>query len=350
MPWPFCLRGPSYFLALLLCCGAAIIPFASAQQSTQTLGTIIGRIHVPRGGAPPEQILVLLQVRGATMDSVYADSQGTYGFRNLAPNPYTIVINHENYEPIQKEAVIPPSSLAPMVFIDVTLVPKPSQDNGAKVPPKSAGSNPNITDVREYEAKFPKTAVKEFQKGAQADQDGKRDDAIKHYLKAVQIAPAFYEAHNNLGSDYVSKSDFPAARKEFEQAIRQNQSDAAGYFNLSNVSMLTGNLPEAQKYLDEGLRREPDSALGQFLLGSLNMKTGKLPEAERALQQSIKLNPTMVQPRLQLVNLFLQTGKNQAAAEQLHQFVATFPDNPFSPQARKVLEKIEGPAQAKTPN
>lgn len=284
------------------------------------------------------------------MDSVYTDSQGTYGFHNLHPNPYRIVISDERFQPEEREAVIPPTNLMPVVFVDITLVPKSPPDDRSKVPSKSTGSNPHITDVREYEATFPKAAVKEFKKGAQADQDGKKDDAIKHYLKAVQIAPAFYEAHNNLGSDYVSKSDFPNARKEFEQAIQQNQSDAAGYLNLSNVSMLTGNMAEAQNYLNEGLRREPDSALGQFLLGSLNMKTGKLPEAERALQQSIKLNPVMVQPRLQLVNLFLQTGRKQEAAEQLREFVTTFPDNPFSPQARKVLEKIEGPAQAKAPN
>lgn len=284
------------------------------------------------------------------MDSVYTDSQGTYGFHNLHPNPYRIVISDERFQPEERDAVIPPTNLMPVVFVDITLTPKAAQTKESDVPSKSAGANRNITDVREYEAKLPKAAVKEFKKGAQADQDGKRDEAIKHYQKAIQIAPTFYEAHNNLGSDYVSKADFPAAHKEFEEAIKENQSDAAGYFNLSNVSMLTGNLAEAQNYLNEGLRREPDSALGQFLLGSLNMKTGKLPEAERALQQSIKLNPTLVQARLQLVNLFLQTGRKQEAAEQLHQFITTFPDNPLSPQARKVLEKIEGPAQAKAPN
>jgi tetratricopeptide (TPR) repeat protein len=338
----------SLFLTCLFCFG--LFHPAYAQQNQQILGNIFGRLHVTRGGAPPERVLVLLQFRGATIQSVYSDSEGNFGFHYLDPNPYYVAVDDEHYQPEQRQALIPPTSLQPQVFVDITLVPKETAKKDEQIPAKSTGSNPNITDVREYESKFPKTAVKEFKKGAQSDQDGKKDDAIKHYQKAIQIAPAFYEAHNNLGSDYVSKSDFPAARKEFEQAIQQNQSDAAGYFNLSNVSMLTGNLPEAQNYLNEGLRREPDSALGQFLLGSLNMKTGKLPEAEKALQQSIKLNPTMVQPRLQLVNLFLQTGKKQAAAEQLHEFVTTFPDNPFSPQARKVLEKIEGPAQAKAPN
>lgn len=334
---------------ILLSCCWAFSPIAQAQQNVQTLGSIIGHLRVPRGEAPAEPVLVLLQVHGGTMDSVYADSQGTYGFHNLPPNPYTVVVNDEHYQPEQRQAVILPSSLSPVVFVDIDLTPRPNPNNEEKVPAKSQGANPNLTDVREYTKKFPKPAVKEFEKGAKADEAGKKDDAIRHYQKAIQIAPEFYEAHNNLGSDYLSKSNFPAAVKEFELAIQENQSDAAGYFNLSNACMLMNNLPDAQKYLAEGIRREPESALGQFLLGSLNMKIGKLPEAERALRQAIKFNPVMVQPRLQLVNLLLQQKKKPEAIEQLHDFVTTFPDNPFSPQARKVLERLEGPSQAKTP-
>ncbi len=321
---------------------------AWAQQ--QSLGSIIGHLRVTRGGAPPERVLVSLRFRGADIDSVYTDSQGVYGFHNLLPNPYSVVINDDRYRPEEREAVLRPDSLQPIMFVDITLVPKAPPKNDQEVPVKSAGANRNMTDVREYEAKFPKPAVKEFKKGIKADQAGKKDDAIKHYQKALQIAPEFYEAHNNLGSDYLSKSEFPAARKEFEQAIAENQSDAAGYFNLANVCMLMKNLPEAEKYLQEGIRRQPDSALGQFLLGSLNMKVGKMPEAEHALRQAIQFNPAMVQPRLQLVNLLLQQQKKQAAIEQLHEFVSTFPDNSFSPQARKVLEQLEGPSQAKTPS
>jgi thioredoxin-like negative regulator of GroEL len=332
---------------LLACCLVlAFCALSAAQQ--QTSGSIIGHLRVTRGGSPPDRVLVLLQFRGATIDSMYTDSQGVYGFHNLNPNPYYVVIDDDHYQPVRIEADISPIQLSPIVFVDITLVERAPAKDDQKVPDKSSGANQNLTDVREYTSKFPKPAVKEFEKGAKADGDGKKDDAIRHYQKALQIAPDFYEAHNNLGSDYLNKSDFPAARKEFEQAVQENQSDAAGYFNLSNACMLMNSLPEAQKYLDEGIRREPESALGQFLLGSLNMKTGKLPEAEHALRQSIQFNPVMVQPRLQLVNLLLQQGKKPEAIEQLQNFVTTFPDNPFSPQARKVLERLGAPAQAKS--
>jgi Tfp pilus assembly protein PilF len=343
-----CYRIPASWLIPLLCFCFVLCPNAQGQQNNQTIGSVIGHLRLPRGGAPDEPVLVLLQIRGATMDSVYTDSQGTYGFHNLAPNPYRVVINDDRFQPEQRDAVIPPSTLMPVVFVDITLTPKPTPNNESKVPPKSSGANPNLTDVREYASKFPKPAVKEFEKGAKADAQGKKDDAIRHYQKAIEIAPDFYLAHNNLGSDYLSQSNFPAARKEFELAIQQNQSNAASYFNLSNACMLMNQLPDASKYLEEGIRREPESALGQFLLGSLNLKTGKLPEAERALRQSIKLDAVMTQPRLQLVNLLLQQGRKDEAVGQLQEFVKTFPDNPFAPQARKLLERLEPPSEAKS--
>jgi tetratricopeptide (TPR) repeat protein len=154
-----------------------------------------------------------------------------------------------------------------------------------------------------------------------------------------------------LGSDYLSKSDFVGARREFEQVVKLNQSDANAYFNLSNVCMLTNGLPEAQQYLDEGLRRQPDSAFGQFLLGSLDLRLKKTAQAEIALLRAIQLDPTKAQYRLQLVNLLLQQGRKDAAASQLRELLTTLPDSSFSAQARQVLQRLESTsAPAAVPN
>jgi type IV pilus assembly protein PilF len=310
----------------------------------QTLGSIVGHISVSRADTPPQRVLVTIEMRGAPMDSVYTDSSGTFGFHNLYPNPYYVVVNDDNYEAVRRQVVIDATSMAPVVYLDIVLIPKKKENSSAS--PNAKGSNPDMIDVREYADRFPKPAVREFEKGLSADAEGKRDDAIRHYRKAVEIAPEFYLAHNNLGSDYQGKSDFPNARKEFERVVQLNQSDAAAYFNLSNLYMLTSQLPEAQQYLDEGLRREPDSALGQFLLGSLDLRLKKLQPAELALLRAIQLSPTMPQPRLQLVNLFLQQGRKDAAESQLRDFLDKLPDSPFSAQAKQVLQKLEAQSKA----
>ena len=154
------------------------------------------------------------------MDSVYTDSSGTFGFHNLYPNPYYVVINDDNYEAVRRLFVIDPTMTAPTIFVDIVLVLKKKEKPDSADSPGAKGSNPDMIDVREYADRFPKPAVKEFDKGLSADAEGKRDDAIRHYRKAVEIAPEFYLAHNNLGSDYQGKSDFPNARKEFERVVQ----------------------------------------------------------------------------------------------------------------------------------
>jgi len=320
---------------------------SSAVAQQQILGNIIGHIRVLRGDTPPERVMVSLEVRGAPMDSVYCDSSGTFGFHNLGPNPYYVNVDDEKYEPVRKQVVIDATSMSPTVFVDIILIPK-KKDKPDPASPNSKGANPDMIDVREYADRFPKKAVKEFEKGVSSDAVGKRDDAIRHYERAVEIAPEFYLAHNNLGSDYQAKSDFPNALKQFEHVVQLNQSDAAAYFNLSNVYMLTGRLTDAQQYLDEGLRRQPDSALGQFLLGSLDIRLKKLAQAELALLRAIELSPTMAQPRLQLVNLLLEQGRKDAAESQLRDFLDKLPDSPFSLQAKRVLQKLEASSKAAT--
>src|SRR5258708_14971214 len=172
------------------------------------------------------------------MDSCYADFSCTFRFPSRAPNRDFIFINDHRYEPLRLQFVIDPTQQNPIVYLELTLVPKKKDNSDTSASPTAKGGNPNMIDVHEYLQNFPKPAVKEFEKGVKADAAGKRDDAIRHYLKAGAIAPNFYVAHDNLGSEYLSKSDFVGARKEFSRVIELNQRDAAAYFNLSNVCML----------------------------------------------------------------------------------------------------------------
>jgi Flp pilus assembly protein TadD len=304
----------------------------------QQLGTVVGEVRVQNGDFPPQRVLVSLIIRNATMESVYTDGEGKFGFFSLPVNLYFVDINDDNYLPVHQRAELNPVTLT--AVLRIILVPKPTKQDAQQETPVSGG-NPNVLDAREYSAHFPKKAVKEFQKGVEADAAGKTEDAIRHYQKAIEIAPDFYPAHNNLGTDEMKQNDLKVARGEFEKAIQLNQSDAAGYFNLANVYMLMDQLGDAQRYLDEGMRRQPDSALGRFLSGSLHLRRGLLREAELELRQAVELSPTMVQARLQLVNTLLKEGKKNEARQQLQEFLGAFPASPFRAQAEQLLHRLE---------
>jgi tetratricopeptide (TPR) repeat protein len=326
---------------LQLTCALLGLSLVSPAVAQSPVGSIVGHIRI-HGDAPPERILVSLELRGTNIESVYTDSQGAFGFHTLYANGYYVNINDEHYQPVRQEAIINGDMLSQTVYLEINLALR----TAAKPETSVGGADPNLVDIREYSAHFPKSALKEFDKGSRADREGNKDDAIRHYQKALQIAPSYYPAHNNLGSDYLSKTDFVAARKEFEAAAQLNPSAAAAYFNLSNVCMLMNQLVDAQRFLGEGLRRQPDSALGQFLEGSLDLRLNKFSEAESALRRAVQLDPGLPQARLQLVNLLLKQGRKADAINQLQDFVKNFPDSPFNPQAKQILHRLDSADQA----
>src|SRR5207237_8288268 len=127
------------------------------------------------------------------------------------------------------------------------------------------GSNPHLIEPSEYQRHFPKNAIKEFDKGVEADRNQQRDEAIVHYEKSILLAPDFYPSHNNLGSAYLSKADFKSAQAHFDEAIKLNQSDAAAHLNLANALLMTKIQDDALTEVDEGLRIKLLTGCGQYI-------------------------------------------------------------------------------------
>jgi len=316
----------------------------SAQQNQ--LGKIIGTVRVLRGDFPAHPVLVSLEMRGSPVGSAYCNDQGRFGFYALIANSYRVSVDDDAYEPASETTDLNPDSSTTNI-VQLTLVPRPNAKKDP-LPGRVEGSNPYLIDPADYNRRFPKKTRKEFDKGVEADHQGKTDDAIQHYEKALSYSPDFYPAHNNLGSAYLGRKNFEAAQAQFEAALKGNQNDAQLYFNLANVFLLTQRYPAAEREIEDGLRRQQDSAFGHFLQGRLYSLTGQPELAEKSLQSALQLDPKMSQVYLQLVNLYLQQRRAPEAISQLEAYLKAFPDSPFSPKARELLKRLQGNATAPT--
>src|ERR1700704_2187679 len=322
----------------LACLFSFLLAPATLRAQQSGVGNIIGELHVSRGDLAG-RVFIELQLRGATLASGYSDDEGKFGFYGLGSNPYHLVIHDEHFYPVDQLVVLDTSiSSMSMAQVNLTLrEPVKSEPQSNQGP----GSNPYLIDPSEYRRHFPKNAIKEFDKGVNADKNQKRDEAIAHYQKSISLAPDFYPAHNNLGSAYLSRSDFKSAQAQFEEAIKLNQSDAEAHLNLANVLLVAKNYGDALKNLEEGLRRNPNSAFGQFVLGSINERMRRLPEAEHALREALKLDPGMSRVRLELVNVYLVQQKKSEAGAELKAFLKDSPKDPLASKAKTILEKLE---------
>jgi tetratricopeptide (TPR) repeat protein len=324
-------------LHLPLC---SLIFLFSALAFPQDNGRVIGQVRVVRGDFPSHAVMVELQLHGATVTSMYTDGEGRFGFYELQSNLYHVIVNDADYYPVDEQVNL---NLMESQFAMAQIQLRPREKKNADPLDKQvAGSNPFIVDTAEYNKRFPKKAVKEYDKGLEAEQQGKKDAAVEHYEASLKVAPDYYPAHNNLGILYLGDSDFKSAEEQFRDAVRLDQNEAQAYFNLSNVLILTRRFAEAQITLAQGLQRRPDSAFGNFLQGCLYDQTGMLSAAENSLENALRLDPKMPQVHLQLVNLYLQQNRRPDAIKQLQAFLQDFPNAPAAPKAREILNKLQG--------
>jgi tetratricopeptide (TPR) repeat protein len=331
-------RNARFLLCLALFASFVISQRLSAQINQY--GKIIGNIRVLRGDFPNHPVLVSLEMRGSPVGSAYCDDQGRFGFYQLIANSYRVSVNDEAYEPVSETTDLNPDT-STMNIVNLTLVPRAS-DKKEPLPARVGGSNPYLIDPADYNRQFPKKTLKEFDKGVEADHQGKIDDAIEHYQKALTYSPNYYPAHNNLGSTYLSRQQFADAEAQFQAALKANQNDFEAYFNLANVFLLTQRYSEAEHQISEGLQRQPDSAFGRFLEGSLYSRTNRPELAEKSLLGALQIDPKMSQAYLQLVNLYLQQKRTPEAISQLESYLKAFPDSPYSQKARETLKRLQG--------
>ncbi len=341
-------RGRRVLLLSALWAYVVMLPaVVQGQGQRLLLGKIIGNLRVLKADFPPTPVLVSLEFRGATITSAYCNDQGQFSFAGLVANEYRVTVNDDAYLPVGENVNVDPA-VAQTNFVQFTLVPRESkkkEDPASRV----AGSNPYLIDPAEYYQHFPKKTLKEFDKGVEAEKQGKTDDAIGHYEKALSYSPDFSPAHNHLGSAYLSRKKFEEAQNEFEAALKTNQNDAQAHFNLANVLLVTRRYDGAGNEIEEGLKREPNSAFGHFLQGSMYSHTSRPELAEKSLRTALQYDPKMSQASLQLVNLYLQQKRPFDAITELKSYLKTFPDTSFSPQARDLLKRLQGNASVSPP-
>ena len=324
-PWR---GGISFTIAvmLLLCAGAA--------RAQQLEGNIAGQVRLLDGGFPSGGLQVSLESHGALADVSYCDAEGRFGFNNLVPSAYVVVIQADGFQPVSMTVVVNPVVMQTNI---VHIVLRPAEKRASPLPPDE---NDSVVGIADLEKKYSPEAKKEFEAGEKAETAGDIATAIEHYQAALKLAPDFYQAHNNLGGAYVKKGDLKSAEKELRRALELSPNSAQAEFNLGNVLYLSGRDTEAKGMLQEGLAHAPASAMGRYFLGCVLIRLREFGPAEVQLQSARKLNPKLSQVPISLATLYLQTGKQAEALRTFEDFLLQFPDDPMAQKVRAAVAKL----------
>ena len=121
--------------------------------------------------------------------------------------------------------------------------------------------------------------------------EGRIDEAIIEYQKAVFLDGKDPALHNNLGNAFVKKGKVDEAIKEFREVLKINPKNAGSHNNLAMLLMRQGRNKEAVLHFREAIRLSPAFANAHFQLAKILKKEGLVKEAEYHYQESININP-----------------------------------------------------------
>ena len=165
--------------------------------------------------------------------------------------------------------------------------------------------------------------------------------AEKHLEQAVEIAPEFSIAWNNLGTIAYQTRRYPRAEECFRKALAADPSSYEPLVNLGGVLVNLGKLDEAWTYNVHAVLARPGDALANSQLGMTYFEQGQMDLAEKHFVRAAELDSShFSHPQLFLAEIHLRAGKKSAAADDMESFLKHHPDWPQAPKMRETIDEL----------
>ena len=109
--------------------------------------------------------------------------------------------------------------------------------------------------------------------------EGDVGGAIELLKNAIKISPDSFAAHANLGNIYIDRKLWPEAMREFQEAVRIDDTQAESRRNLGFVCMQMGKIDKAISELSAAVRIAPGYAVAYYNLAEAYSIKGLKGEA-----------------------------------------------------------------------
>ncbi len=148
-------------------------------------------------------------------------------------------------------------------------------------------------------------------------EQGRTEEAMKHFSEAVRIRPGFAEAQRNLGLTLANAGRTDEAITSLTAAARLEPESARAHGDLAFALSLQGRLDEAIAEYSEALRLDPSLARVHNALGAALAGAKKSGEALAHFSEAVRLDPDYAEAHN---NLGLALAGEGRIDEAFHQF------------------------------
>jgi tetratricopeptide (TPR) repeat protein len=160
-------------------------------------------------------------------------------------------------------------------------------------------------------------AVTEHNLGAALQSDGRLDDALAHYRRAIAIRPDYAPAYNNLASTLRAKGRLDEAVAGFGRALELRPDYPEAHYNLGNALLESGRPNDAATHFQVAMQSMPVAADVHNNLGIALAARGQLAAAVEHFRQTLAIEPDSVKAHRNLGDALMTLGARQEALDHL---------------------------------
>ncbi|MDB9817109.1 tetratricopeptide repeat protein, partial [Amylibacter sp.] len=165
-----------------------------------------------------------------------------------------------------------------------------------------------------------------YNMGVTFKEQGKLEEAIEEYNKALELKPDYADAYYNMGNALKDQGKLEQAIEAYEKALALKPDYADAYNNMGNSLKDQGKLDEAIASYDKALALKPDYADAYNNMGAVLQDQGKLEEAIASYDKALALKPDYADAYNNMGAVLQEQGKLEQAIEAYEKALALKPD------------------------
>jgi tetratricopeptide (TPR) repeat protein len=309
-------------IVVMLLAGSALLAGESKYE-------LAGQI-VPEEGAAVSLFGAVTPFSAATL----ADARGRFHFHDLRAGTYTLAVFLPARGETRRTIEVGPSLADGKGKVSITV-----EISEARLETHDAAARRAVVSARELS--IPDRARKEYDEAQRQLSRHQVDRAITHLERAVEIAPQFAGAWNNLGTIAYQSRRYTDAEGYFRKALEQDEDAFEPLVNLGGVLLTLGKLDEALDFNLYAVLNRPNDALANSQLGMTYFAVNNLDLAQKYLEAARRLDPAhFSHPQMMLAEIHLRRHEPALAAAELEDFLRWHPDWPDAEKVRQAVEKL----------
>lgn len=186
----------------------------------------------------------------------------------------------------------------------------------------AAHSGPRQADAFEKSHDPPIQARTYFAAGQLAESEGRLQQAVSEYKRALAEQPGYLDAMYRLGVVYARMKDYANAIETWNRYVTATHGSATAYSNLGFCQELAGNPAAAEAAYSQGIAKDPKSESCRINYGLMLARHGRPNEA--LLQLQVVLPPAKA--HYDLASVYETQGRRPEARIEYHKAVELDPN------------------------